>query len=127
MKKLPPHILVKNRILELFYSVKAQYRNSRIPEWFSTYVGVPKYLYRLPGKLLSVKQVAVSTITRLYYMYRFVLQKGRANTNLVIQMGKYDGLHHILNGIYSCRRWYVGLSIVLRRLKVLLCPFMGLL
>lgn len=122
-KRLAFPIIVKNKALELFYRVSPKYRKSRIPEWFSTFAGIPRYLFRLPGKSLSVKQVTVSVICRLYYLYRFVLRPVQ-NTATSIRAGKLDRIYQVLYGINSSRTWRYRASIALRRLKVLLCPFM---
>jgi len=119
-KKLPAIDRLVSKCTSLFYTMPEWCRKEPIRPWFANFVGVPRYLFRLPGKLLSKKQKVVSTLCRLYNLYRFRLCRGHNRTSWLIKSGRDDSIHRLLRVI--SRKWYTIGSIVYRRLKVLLTP-----
>lgn len=114
---------LKNRLLQLFYEVPRALRSGfSVPDWYSKNINQPKYLFRLPGKKLSPKQVILSVTCRLYYLYRFRLRRSRLSTNGLIKVAGYDSIYRLLRLIKG-RNWYTISQIVYRKLKVLFCPF----
>jgi len=125
-RKLPFQVRTRANALELFYRTPEHLRrNMRIPRWFSQSMGVPAYLFRIRGSSLSPKQSAVSTVLRLYFIYRYILARQGRNTNQLIKSSRWDGLHHLLYGLNGDRNWSLRVTLALRRLKVLLCPQLG--
>jgi hypothetical protein len=125
-RRLPSYIRAKNRVVELFYRVPSSVRSLRIPAWFSTHLNAPSYAFRIAGKSMSVKQKAVSTAMRLYYMYRFHVVRGSRHCNLLTKISRWDSLFYLLYGAFRCRNWVARVTLATRKLKVLLCPILGL-
>lgn len=122
-RKLPFKEVMKSRSLELFYSVPGSLRRElKIPQWFAETIGVPKYYFRTPGKTFSPKQVCISTLGRLYYMYRYSLKRGNCNTATLARGSKGDSIYHLFYLLSHSRRWYTVCHMIYRRLKVLLSP-----
>lgn len=127
-RKLPYFIVLKKRIMNLYYQVPTQMRShlGGIPAWFSEAYHLPKYLFRLSGKTFSPKQTCISMLSRLYYMYRYRLNKTCwDNTAYLHQVSSERLIGSCLSQVYSRPRWYPTIAVAYRRLKVLLCPFIG--
>jgi len=120
-KILPAVDRLVSKVTSLFYALPEHHRKVPIRHWYADYVNVPRYLFRLPGRCLSRKQKVISTLCRLYNLYRFGLCRGPNRTSWLIKSGRDDSVHRLLRGI--TRRWYTIGSIVYRRLKVLLTPY----
>jgi hypothetical protein len=123
-RKLPAPVRLKNKVLQLFYGVPRYLRENKVPHWFPVEVNIPKYLFRIGGEKLSVKQKVISTLCRLYLMWRYRLGRGLNRTSWLIRASRDDILYHLLRVCHT-RNWYTACSIVYRRLKVLLCPLTG--
>jgi len=125
-KRLPFPIRTRDRALELFYRVPGHYRSKcQIPGWFPDQIGVPKYLFRIKGEKLSLKQTTISVICRLYYLYRFRLDISAKTVSYRRKLCRSDSLGYLIRGCTHSRNWALYSSIALRRLKVLLCPILG--
>jgi len=121
-RKLPAVDRLVCKVTSLFYTLPEQYRREPVRSWYADYVNVPRYLFRIPGKRLSKKQKVISTLCRLYNVYRFHLCRSASGTSQLIKSGRDDSVHRLLRGI--ARKWYTVGSIVYRRLKVLLTPYL---
>jgi hypothetical protein len=121
-RKINSVMKLRNKVLRTFYSVPTWLRDNKIPPWFPEHINIPKYLFRIKGKLLSPKQVILSTISRLYLIYRFRLGRGPNRTSLMIKISKHDNIYRLLRKAFS-RNWYTMSHILYRRLKVLLYSY----
>jgi hypothetical protein len=122
-KRLPFAARLRIRATELFRSIPKQYRfGMKIPQWYANTVGVPKYYFRTPGSRLSQKQVCISTLCRLYFIYRFTLRRGDCNTATLIRGCKGDSVYRLFLRLKFSVRWYTISHMIYRRLKVLLHP-----
>lgn len=126
-RKLPFYIVLRKRIMNLYYQVPPHLRKlGGIPQWFVDAHNIPRYLLRMSGKRFSHKQVCVSMLTRLYYLYRYRLGRSPGdNTAYLHQVSSERLVSSCLSSAYLIRRWYPTVSVAYRRLKVLLCPYIG--
>jgi len=120
-KKLPRRDRLRNKVTELFYSLPDSLRNVKIPEWYPPVINVPKYLFRIRSASLSVPQRIKSTLCRMYFTYMRVLVPTNT-TGKVIRSFRDSSICYLLRRCPS-RDPYTVLSMVFRRLKVLLSPF----
>lgn len=119
--RLNRYISLKNKILELYYQVPDELRRKKIPEFYPEIVRTPKYYFRIKGKSLSLKQKVISSLSRLYYIYRFHMKPCFVSTNHVIRSSSSDGFHRLFH-LMNIRGLSTVCHIVYRRLKVLICP-----
>lgn len=115
---------LRDDVTNLFYRIPSEFRSRKIPDWYHSYVNVPKYIFRVIGRGMSPRQKIISTLCRLYNLYRFGLCRGTSRTSWLIKSGRGDSIHPLLVNLYT-NRWYTMASIAYRRLKVLLRPLYG--
>lgn len=116
-KKLPFSNRVRSKVLCLYFSLRKTVRERRIPEWFSTELGLPKYLFRIKGRDLSARQSCISTIARVYHVYATSVMEVR--TSGVVKLLQDDGISRLFRRV-NCRNWMIVVSMITKRLKVLL-------
>jgi hypothetical protein len=122
-RKLPFAARLRIRATELFRSIPKQYRSGmKIPAWYADTIGVPKYYFRKSGSSMSQKQVCISTLCRLYFIYRFTLRRGDCNTAKLIRGCRGDSIYRLFLRLQFSPRWYTISHMIYRRLKVLLHP-----
>lgn len=127
-RKLPYVITLKKKVMNLFYQIPPSLRRvGSIPRWFAESYNIPKYLFRISGKSFSPKQTCISMLARLYYMYRYRLDRHPGNNTAYLHQVSVERLiGSCLSSAYTVRRWYPMVSMAYRRLKVLLCPIRAL-
>jgi len=125
-RKLPVNITLMKKVMNLYYQVPPDLRKvGAIPGWFPESYNIPKYLFRIKGKSFSPKQTCISMLCRLYYLYRYRLDGDPSNnTSYLRQVSAERLIGSSLASIYSVDRWYITASVIFRRLKVLLCPYL---
>jgi hypothetical protein len=108
--------------IQLYYEVPWGLRTNRIPVWYPTHIGIPKYYFRMKGSHLSRKQKIISMLARLYYAYRFSIGRSTYRTNLLIKVSRCGDIPRLFSFLRR-GNWITISQMVFRRLKVLLCPY----
>lgn len=129
-KKLSSANLALKLVRETFLQIPVRYRRDmKIPPWYSIQFAIPNLVLRTKFRCLTIRQRVLSTLARMYYIYRFNVIPAYCadtlNTSSKIRVAQSDGLSTLLKQCFHTKHWYGCAAKLHSRLKVLLLPFRG--